>query len=111
MNPIPTRTLLLLLFFPSLVVAANFTQCLEDFRKNFGPWATGGVNSRGQPVSPAEAVGFTYRTCTELCGTDAGEFVWGDFARSFSSWLLPWLALLSQLPFGSSNYVDDFVSG
>ena len=109
MNPIPTRTLLLLLFLPSLVTATNFTQCLENFRAV--PGAVGGVNSQGQPVSSAEAVGLTYETCLRQCGTDTETFMWGDFARSFSSWLLPWLALLSQLPFGSSNYVDDFVSG
>ena len=31
--------------------------------------------------------------------------------RSFSSWLLPWLALVSQLPLGSGNRKDDLVSG
>jgi len=113
MNPtrISTRILLLLLSLSSLVAAVNFTQCMEDFKQDFNTIADGGVDSQGRPVSPAEAVGLTYRTCVELCRTDATSFVWGDFARSFSSWLLPWLALLSQLPFGSSNYVDDFVSG
>jgi len=109
MNPIPTRTLLLLLFLPSVVAVANFTLCLEDFKRD--PSAVGGVNSQGQPVSSAEAVGLTYETCMIRCGTSTESFMWGDFARSFSSWLLPWLALLSQLPFGSSNYVDDFISG
>jgi len=108
-NPILTRTLLPLLFFSSLVAAANLTQCLEDFKQNSS--AVGGVNSQGQPVSPAEAVGLTYQTCMARCGTDWETFNWREFAQLFSSWLLPWLALLSQLPFGSSNYADDFVSG
>ena len=111
MNPISTRVLLLLLFFSSLAAAANFTQCLEDFKRNFNSSADGGVDSRGQPVSPAEAVGLTRETCTTQCGTDWETFDWRDFAQMFSAWLLPWLALLSQLPFGSSNYADDFVSG
>lgn len=109
MNPILTRTLLLLLSSSSLVTAVNFTQCLEDFKQN--PSAVGGVDSRGQPVSPAEAVGLTYQTCTAKCGTDWETFIWKDFSQLFSSWLLPWLALLSQLPFGSLHYADDFISG
>jgi len=109
MNLILTRTLLLLLFFSSLVAAANFTQCLEDFKQNSS--AVGGVDSRGKPVGPTEAVGLTYQTCTARCGAGWENFNWKDFSQLFSSWLLPWLALLSQLPFGSSNYADDFVSG
>jgi hypothetical protein len=109
MHPIPTRILFLLLCLSSLVAAANFTQCLEDFKND--PDATGGVDSRGHPTSPAEAVGFTYKTCTARCGTSAEIFNWREFAQLFSSWLLPWLALISQLPFGSGNYADDFLSG
>jgi len=111
MNPIPVRIILLFLSLSSLVAAANFTQCLEDFKQTSNSITDGGVDSQGRPVSPADAVGLTYQTCVAWCGTGTGNFVWSDFARSFSSWLLPWLALLTQLPFGSSNYVDDFVSG
>jgi len=71
----------------------------------------GGVDLRGQPVSPAEAVGLTYGTCTARCGTGWEAFDWKEFAQMSSAWLLPWLALLSQLPFGSASYADDSVSG
>jgi len=110
MHPIPTRILFLLLFFSSLVAAANFTQCLEDFRKNV-PSTIGGVDSRGNPTSPAQALGLTYETCTALCGLESESFKWRGFAQIFSSWLLPWLAFTSQLPFGSGDYIDDFFSG
>ena len=110
MYPIPARNLLLLLFFSSLVAAANFTQCLGDFR-NESNTTIGGVDSRGRPTSPEAAFGLTYKTCTAKCGSDAESFRWKEFAQLFSSWLLPWLALISQLPFGSGNYADDFVSG
>jgi len=110
MHPVPTLILLVILFFSSLVAAANFTQCLEDFRKN-DPSTIGGVDSRGNPTSPAQALGLTYKTCTALCGSAAERFGWRGFAQIFSSWLLPWLALTSQLPFGSGNYIDDFFSG
>jgi len=110
MHPIPARTLSLLLFFSSLVAAATFSQCLEDF-KNSNSSTIGGVDSRGNPTSPAEALGLTYEVCAARCELDAGGFGWTGFAESFSSWLLPWLALISQLPFGSGNYLDDFISG
>ena len=107
---IPARTLALLLFFSSLVAATNFTQCLVDFQNDTN--AVGGVDSRGHPVAdPAQAVGFTYETCTQRCGLTSESFNWREFTQLFSSWLLPWLALISQLPFGSGNYLDDFMSG
>ena len=109
MDPILTRTLLLLLLFFPLVSAATFTQCLENFRND--PNAIGGVDSKGHPTTPAEAVGLTHKTCTVMCGSNAEGFLWKDFAQLFASWLLPWLALISQLPFGSGSYADDFISG
>ena len=104
------RILVPLLFFSSLVAAANFTHCLEEFRKEPNT-TSGGVDFRGHLTSPANAVGLTYRTCTARCGVGAERFSWRVFAQLFSSWLLPWLALISQLPFGSGNYADDFASG
>jgi hypothetical protein len=109
MRPASARTLLLLLFFSSLAAATNFTDCLDKFRND--PTATGGVDYKGRPTSPANAVGFEYKTCKHLCGWESESFDWGRFAQLFSSWLLPWLSLLSQLPFGSGNYLDDFLSG
>ena len=110
MKPISPRVILLLLSFTSLVAAAaNFTRCLEIFKEN--PNATGGVDAHGRDVSAAQAVGLKYETCTQLCGRTAEKFSWRQFAQLFNSWLLPWFALVSQLPFGSTNHIDDFVSG
>lgn len=109
MRPTLTRTLFLLLFFSSLVAAANFTKCLENFSQE--PDGTvGGVDLRGNPTTPAKAVGLTYETCTARCGESAEKFNWNAFAQLFSTWLLPWLALISQLPFGF-DVSDNFISG
>ncbi|KAF9783796.1 hypothetical protein BJ322DRAFT_1007586 [Thelephora terrestris] len=109
MRPDPTRVLLLLLlFYPFVAAKTNFTQCLIDFRNETG--ALGGVDYRGNPTSSAQAVGFTYETCTTRCGPQSEAFNWREFTQLFASWLLPWLALISQLPFGSGDYADDFVS-
>ena len=108
MHPIPLRILLLLLAFPSLVIAVDLMQCMIDF--NLLSNATGGVDHQGRPVI-ANAAGITYKTCTEHCRVTSRYFIPGEFAKLFSSWLLPWFALISELPFGSGNYQDDFTSG
>ena len=35
---------------------------------------------------------------------------WAVFSQQFSAWLLPWLALVSQLPFGANDKFDNFVA-
>ena len=109
MHPISIRSLLLLVSLSSFVAAINITQCLADFKNDLD--ATGGVDPRGNPTSAAEAVGLTYQTCVERCGLQPGPFDWDEFTQLFASWLLPWLALISGLPFHSGSYMDDFISG
>ena len=109
MNPISARTLLLLLSSISLVAAAvDFSQCLQNFTATN---ETGGVDSYGHAVPAADAVGLTYETCKERCGTTAEGFSWTQFAQLFASWLLPWLALLSHLPLSSGDLGDNILSG
>jgi len=100
--------LLPLLFLSA--AATNFTQCLIDFQA--GNATSGGVDSKGSHVfNPEDAVGLTYETCTALCGNGPELFEWSIFSQQFSSWLLPWLALVSQLPFGAGNHLDNLTSG
>ena len=87
----------------------SISQCLQDLKND--PNATGGVDSHSHPTGPAQAVGFTYRTCTARRGPNPWSFDLKYFTQSFCLRLLPWLALISELPFGSGNYADDFVSG
>ena len=104
------RSLTFLPFFFLAVAATNLTQCLANFREN--GTAKGGVDYYGVPVtSSADAVGLTYKTCTRLCGEGQEPFDWSVFSQQFSAWLLPWLALVSQLPFGAENRLDNLISG
>lgn len=106
----PLAGILLLLFFSSSAAAVvNYTRCLEDLRRD--PNATGGVDYWGHPTRPTEAVGITYKACRTRCGRGSAVFVWEKFTQLFASCLLPWLALVSQLPFSSGNYIDDLISG
>jgi len=97
------------LFFLS-VAATNFTQCLITFR---GSNATeGGTDFFGTPVTdPNAAVALTYEACITWCGSGWESFDRSVFSQQFSAWLLPWLALISQLPFGAETRLDNLISG
>lgn len=72
------------------------------------------LDSFGKPVeklsSTTEIISFT--DCWDSCpgGHTQEEFNWEEFSRQFSSWLLPWLALLSQLPYGAELRMDNLMS-
>ena len=97
-------------FFLSVAASTNFTQCLDTFRASGN--ATGGTDFAGRPVNNSQgAVSLTYNVCKSLCGTGQEAFNWSVFSQQFSAWLLPWLALVSQLPFGAENRIDNLLSG
>ena len=97
------------LFFLS-VAATNFTQCLVAFRDSNA--TDGGTNYHGKhEPDPRNAVALTYKACLEWCGDGWESFNWSVFSQQFSAWLLPWLALISQLPFGAETHLDNLLSG
>ncbi|KAJ3833358.1 hypothetical protein EV361DRAFT_44201 [Lentinula raphanica] len=103
----------LLLFLASLLFASastNFGQCLQDVQAGkFGPNA--GVDNSGNPVSNLLlATAIPYEMCIIACGSGPEAFSWSDFSNQFSAWLLPWLALLSQLPFGANDRLENFMT-
>jgi len=70
----------------------------------------GGIDIYGHRVDVSEAVGVTYKLCIKACGGDQVAFDWVIFSQQFGVWLLPWLALVSQLPFGANNKLDNLDS-
>ena len=60
--------------------------------------------------STSNATAITYDLCVSQCGPGQEPFQWTTFSQQFSSWLLPWLALLSQLPFGANDKLDNLES-
>ncbi|KAF7970421.1 hypothetical protein HWV62_24161 [Athelia sp. TMB] len=87
----------------------NFDQCLAEVRN--GTWGqVGGMNNIGQPVPVSEATAVTYELCNRACGTGPEAFSWPVFSQQFSAWLLPWLALISQLPFGARLRSENIMS-
>lgn len=78
----------------------NFANCLAEI--NSGKWGQlGGMNNTGHPVNISQATAVTFELCNRACGTGPEAFDWPVFSQQFSAWLLPWLALISQLPFGA----------
>ena len=70
----------------------------------------GGTNNHGHPVNVSVATALTYEFCVEACGASQEPFNWTVFSQQFSSWLLPWLSLVSQLPFGAIDNLDNLIS-
>jgi len=105
-----TYVAFLALFFVPSAASTNFTQCLIDFTNSNA--TEGGTDYNGNPVAdPKQAVALTYKACTELCGSGQEPFRLSVFSQQFSAWLLPWLALVSQLPFGAGGHIDNLISG
>ncbi|KAG2117043.1 uncharacterized protein F5147DRAFT_811149 [Suillus discolor] len=104
--------LLLLVHAARTVVAAtNFSQCLISIIQNPNTTLDDLFNSTGYPVSDvSDATAISYSLCKSECGTGQEAFQWSEFSQEFSAWLLPNIALISQLPFGAQYRLDNLMS-
>ncbi|TFK65409.1 hypothetical protein BDN72DRAFT_900745 [Pluteus cervinus] len=100
---------LCLVFALPVASDVNFSQCLLDFRNKTHPdqLAAGRDNHGHQVTEFQDATALSYTYCKDVCGTSSEPFSWSDFSQQFSAWLLPWLALLSNLPFSAHDIIDD----
>ena len=94
------------------IAVTNFDVCLANLRNGtFGVGVdVGGTDDRGYPVNVSDATGITYGLCVQACGGGQEPFQWSIFSQQFSAWLLPWLALVSQLPFGANDKLANLES-
>ena len=101
------------LTFPMATIAGtNFQVCLANVQNGtFGVGVdVGGTDDHGYPVNVSVATGMTYHLCIRACGGGQEPFQWSIFSQQFSSWLLPWLALISQVPFGANDKLENLNS-
>ena len=61
-------------------------------------------------VTLDDATALSYPACSKYCGTGLGPFSWSTFSQQYAAWFLPYLALLSQLPFGAECRTDNLMS-
>ncbi|KAJ6571327.1 hypothetical protein B0H19DRAFT_1022813 [Mycena capillaripes] len=89
--------------------STNFDQCLTTIMATDALWRTGGTDVNGNLVAnKSQVVGMTYAMCVTQCGTAPEAFNFPSFSTQFSSFMLPFLALTAQLPFGATNHIDNF---
>jgi hypothetical protein len=99
-----------ILILARAVAGVRFENCLEKIHRG-EHGEIGGTTDHGESISNISvATSITYDLCVVACGAGAEPFLWSVFSKQFSSWLLPWLALISQLPFGANDRIDNFVS-
>ncbi len=83
-------------------------QCLKSLHMSNSTMKP--LNNFGQPTNRDSATAVSYADCIAHCGETGKRFQWAVFSQQFSAWLLPWLALISQLPYGSQYPKQDFVA-
>ncbi|PBL04464.1 hypothetical protein ARMGADRAFT_861829, partial [Armillaria gallica] len=100
----------MLLLISSAAADVNFNRCLTDIQSgNYG--VDGLLDNDGHPIPPngnaSDAIAVTLELCYRACGRGTESFSFPTFAQESSAWLVPWLALLSQLPFGANDLFEN----
>ena len=58
------------------------------------------VTHHAEPPPPLR---LSYEQCLVECGTGMGSINLQSFSGDFGAWLLPWISLMFQIPFGSER--------
>ncbi|VDB92011.1 unnamed protein product [Peniophora sp. CBMAI 1063] len=98
---------------PPKFTTTNFTACMQAFHSLPATChdLPGLYDNKRNPVSsPQDATAISLELCRSVCGASPEPFQWNTFSPQFGAWLLPWLALIPQLPFGSRNRSDNLMS-
>ena len=90
---------LLLVAFTGRVDAIKLWKCGANLQQQ----ASAAWNATHDSSEPPPPFSLTYEQCLVECGPGLGDIDWGDFSQTFSTWLLPWIALMFQIPFGGEG--------
>jgi len=103
---IPTATSLLIVFqFMTLVHAVNLKACGARLQKQQNiAWNT------TYETEPPPPLRLSYDQCLVECGGGMGDVNWQGLSPNFGAWLLPWIALMFQIPFGAERKRHRFAS-
>ncbi|KAM6492326.1 hypothetical protein JOM56_012050 [Amanita muscaria] len=98
---------LVLRYTRQVMASTNFAECYNQLLNRNS--TEGVVDGSGWPVTNiSDAVGYTYQACLSQCGRGNEPFNWPEFNQQFTAWFLPWLALISQLPYGAHDALSNF---
>ncbi|KAM6492618.1 hypothetical protein JOM56_012342 [Amanita muscaria] len=99
--------LISIVFSTSAIANTDFRDCFQRLHQG-ALGLQGAVDFSGNPVTRLEqATGLTFHACQNACGPGSEPFDWVIFSQKFA-WLLPYLALISQLPYGASDRLSNF---
>jgi hypothetical protein len=88
---------------------ARFDLCKASFLNQTN--TTGAVDLHGNPVSSiGDAQGMTYPICYKRCGDGWQRDPWLSISAYLATWLIPWIALVGQLPFQTRSWIHDCLS-
>ncbi|KAJ7267890.1 hypothetical protein C8J57DRAFT_1614058, partial [Mycena rebaudengoi] len=86
-----------------------FKICFRTIQENETLWRAGGTDIHGHRITDvSDLAGMTYQMCVAQCGTAPMAFDFAAFSTQFNSFMLPFLALTAQLPFGAMSRADNF---
>jgi hypothetical protein len=107
--------LLVLVLIDCSNAAVNFSQCLADVQLYANETQdTSSLRFNNGSLVPVQSIfnatAMTIGACYSQCGTGQESFDWQTFSQDFGAWLLPFLALISQLPFGAKYQPDNLMS-
>ena len=119
MTKFPTSFIFLLvlsLLLPKTVLGGSpldpvgrFDLCKAGFLSQTN--TTGAVDIHGNPVTSInDAQGMNYATCYSLCGNGWQRDPWLSISAYLATWLIPWIALVGQLPFQTRSWIHDCLS-
>ena len=106
-RPLPVLPVyLVLLMIATSVVATNFDDCKDKFNNlaDKTPYLYTGLLYNGATIPPDQADNFiSLPGCLKLCGSGVDYYHWKDVSRTITTWVLPVVGLLLQLPFESNQ--------
>lgn len=78
--------------------AVNLNACSARLLKQQSE-AQNTTNATGSPL----VLSISYEQCLVECGSGMGNVNWQSFSENFGAWLLPWISLMFQIPFGAER--------
>ncbi|KAJ7596399.1 hypothetical protein C8J56DRAFT_287348 [Mycena floridula] len=114
MNSLDNDLIYVLIFLIWLVrptmASFNALQCVATAVASPELYRDGWKNAMGDRVTdPLLVVGVSLEVCKQACDGPPRPS-WATFSQQFAAWLLPWFALISQLPFGAATRWENLMS-